>query len=91
MYISCSEGTIILEHFSKTIRYKRYLDEYETLLQLPGDGGHALADKNMAKELVESLLKGEDRSCSGSVNGLACARVALAAHESALTGRIVSL
>ena len=91
MYISCSEGTIILEHFSKTIRYKRYLDECETTLHMPGDGGHSLADKNMSRELVEALLNGEDRSCSGSVNGLACARVALAAHESALTGKVVSL
>ena len=92
MYLSCSEGTIIMDHHTKTLRYKRYLDEYETILRFPGgEGGHILADTAMAKELVASLLAGKDHSCSGSVNGLACARVALAAHESALTGRIVAI
>ena len=91
MYISCSEGTIILDHYSKMIRYKRYKDEYETLLQLPGAGTHAPADISMSRELVKSLLDGTEYSCSGSTNGFDCARVALAAHESALTGRIVTL
>ena len=45
----------------------------------------------MVKELADSWLAEKPLAVSGSENGLACARAALAADESARTNRIVSL
>ena len=90
MFINCTEGTIILECFSGTVRYRRYGDDVVTTLQFTG-GGHGGGDPVMAKEIVEALLNDKPLDVSGSANGLACARVALAADLSARTGKIVSL
>ena len=90
MYICCTEGTIIAECFSGTVRYRRYDEPYSTELKFAG-GGHGGGDGVMAKEVMESLLNDAPLNVSGSANGLMCARVALAADESARTGRIVAL
>ncbi len=90
MYICCTEGTIIAECFAGTVKYRRYDEPYSTELNFAG-GGHGGGDGVMAKEVVESLLNDTPLHVSGSANGLACARVALAADESARTGKIVAL
>ena len=90
MFINCTEGTIILECFAGTVRYRRYNDPVVTTLEFKG-GGHGGGDPVMAKEIVGSLLNDTPLEVSGSANGLACARVALAADLSARTGKIVSL
>ena len=90
MFINCTEGTIIVECFSGVIRYRRYTDPCVTALEFTGDG-HGGGDAVMAKEIVESLLNDTPLNVSGSANGLACARVALAADLSARTGKIVEL
>jgi len=90
MFINCTEGTIIVECFSGLLRYRRYGDPVTTTLEFPG-GGHGGGDPVMAKEIVGALLDGAPLGVSGSGNGLACARVALAADLSARTGRIVEL
>lgn len=90
MYISCTEGTIIAECFTGTIRYKHYDDPCAVTLNFPG-GGHGGGDEVMVHELSQALLTGKSVSASGSSNGLDCARVALAADEAARTGRIVDL
>ena len=90
MYFCCTEGNIIAECFSGSLKYRRYGDSFTTELHFHG-GGHGGGDRIMAAEIMDSLL--DDRPCtvSGSVNGLACARTAFAADESARTGKIVSL
>ena len=90
MFINCTEGTIIVECFSGMLRYRRYGDTVTTTLEFSG-GGHGGGDPVMAKEIVDSLLNDTPLAVSGSANGLACARVALAADISARTGKIVSL
>ena len=90
MFINCTEGTIIVECFRGILRYRRYSDRCITTLEFTGDG-HGGGDPVMAKEIMDSLLNDTPLSVSGSANGLACARVALAADLSARTGRIVSL
>lgn len=90
MYICCTEGTIIAECFAGTVKYRRYDEPYSTELKFAG-GGHGGGDGVMAKEVMESLLNDAPLRVSGSANGLSCARVALAADESARTGRIVTL
>jgi len=90
MYFCCTEGNIIAECFSGSLKYRRYGDGFTTELHFHG-GGHGGGDRIMAAEIMDSLL--DDRPCtvSGSVNGLACARTAFAADESARTGKIVAL
>ena len=90
MYISCTEGTIISETFSGTIKYRHYDDPCTVTLQFPG-GGHGGGDAVMVHELSEALLEGKNISASGSSNGFDCARAALAADLSARTGKIVPL
>ena len=74
----------------KDARYRRYGDPVTTALEFSG-GGHGGGDPVMAKEIVDSLLNDTPLEVSGSANGLACARVALAADLSARTGKIVEL
>lgn len=90
MYISCTEGNIIVECFSGIVRYRRYGDEYETTLHFQGDG-HGGGDKVMAREVVDSLLDAGKGGCTVSRHGLDCAIVALAADESVRTGKVVEL
>ena len=93
MYISCTEGTIIVDSAEGIIKYKRYDEECETLLSYGKAGGvHAGGDSVMAQEIIQSVLSGgKNSSASGSVNAMGCAIVALAADESAKTGKIVCL
>jgi len=89
MYISCTEGTIIAESISGVLAFRRYDEPYETRLVYYG-GGHGGGDQVMAKEIMGALLSGKKIVVSGSQNGSACAKVALAADESARTGKIVT-
>lgn len=91
MYISCTEGTIIVECFSGVITYSRLDEPYVTTLKFKGCNTHGSGDEIMAEEVMKAVLEGKSMAVSGSANGLDCARVALAADESALTGKTVSL
>ena len=75
------------------IKYKRYDDECETILSFSWSAGvHAGGDSVMAQEILQCVLSGgKNSSASGSVNAMGCAIVALAADESAKTGKIVTL
>jgi len=91
MYISCTEGTIIVECFSGTIQYRRLEEPFTTTLTFQSRNGHGGGDVVMAREVMETVLNGTDSGTSGSSNGMDCAIVALAADKSALTGETVML
>jgi len=91
MYISCTEGTIIVNSDEYFIRYRRYGEPADTTLRYDCTGTHGGGDAVMAKEVIDALLHGGQTDISGSSNGLDCALVALAADESMRTGKIVSL
>lgn len=90
MYISCTEGTLIPEFFTSTLRYKRYSDAEETFMQFPVES-HGGSDVAMVHEMVDGLLSGDDSVRSSGDNGLDCAITALAAEEAIDTGRIISI
>ena len=90
MYIACTEGTIIVECYSGTIRHRRFDEEGVTVLQFVG-GGHGGGDPVMAREIIGGLLSGTQSAESGVENGYGCALVALAADESMRTGRPVRI
>lgn len=90
MYISCTEGTLIPEFFTSTLRYKRYSDPEETFMQFPVEA-HGGSDVAMVREMVDGLLAGDDRVRSSGDNGLDCAITALAAEEAIDTGTIIDI
>ncbi|MDD5598814.1 MAG: hypothetical protein PHV82_12775, partial [Victivallaceae bacterium] len=89
MYFSCTEGTMILELYASTLRYKCVGDEGETIINF-GTDGHGGGDAYIMKELYETMSEGATPKCSGD-EGLESAVVALALDQAAQTGQMVDL
>ena len=93
MYISCTEGTIIVDSDNSWIKHRKLGEEVTTVLRFEHSdfGTHAGGDKVMATEVADALISGKTLAISGSSNALDCAIVALAADESMRTGKIIFL
>lgn len=89
MYFSCTEGTMIAELYSGTLKYRCLGDKETTLLDLKGDG-HGGGDGHIMKELYETMVNGTAPKSSGN-EALEGAVVALMLDQSAETGKIVDL
>jgi predicted dehydrogenase len=89
MRFNCSEGTIILELYEKTIKY-RTIGEEELHVLSYGVDGHGGGDSHIMKELYTTMTQGVTPKCSGN-EGLASAVFALAFDQSAREGKIVDL
>ena len=89
MYFSCTEGTMVIELISGTLRYKCIGDEAETELLLKGDG-HGGGDAVLMRELFDTMVNGTAPKCGGN-EGLEGSVVALMLDKSAETGKIVDL
>jgi len=89
MYFSCTEGTIIAELYTGTLRYKRFADEEETVVDILGDG-HGGGDDFIMQELYDTMANGTPPKCSGQ-EGLLSAVTALAIDQAAVQGKVVDL
>ncbi|MDD5698149.1 MAG: Gfo/Idh/MocA family oxidoreductase [Victivallaceae bacterium] len=89
MYFSCTEGTMIAELYSSTLRYKLISDKEETVINYGADG-HGGGDAYIMKELYETMAAGTPPKCSGD-EGLESAVVALALDQAAKTNQMVDL
>jgi predicted dehydrogenase len=89
MYFSCTEGTMIAELYSSTLRYKRIEDEGETVINFGADG-HGGGDSYIMKELYETMSEGTAPKCSGN-EGLESAVLALALDQAAQTNQMLDL
>ncbi|MFA6816983.1 MAG: Gfo/Idh/MocA family oxidoreductase, partial [Lentisphaeria bacterium] len=89
MYFSCTEGTMIAELYSSTVKYKRIEDEGETVINFGADG-HGGGDAFITKELYETMTKGIEPKCSGN-EGLESAVVALAMDQAARTNQMIDM
>ena len=89
MRFNCSEGTIILELYSRTIKHKFMNDSnvYSTEYNADSHGG---GDKHIMKELWATMTEGVPPKCSGN-EGLESAVFALGLDQSAREGKIVDL
>ena len=89
MRFNCSEGTIILELYSRTIKHKFMNDKniYTTEYDADCHGG---GDKHIMKELWATMTEGVSPKCSGN-EGLESAVFALGLDQSAREGKIVDL
>lgn len=86
---NCSEGTMAVELYSRTIRCCRLGSDEIRVISFAGDG-HGGGDDYIMKELYDSMCTGATPRCSG-IEGLRSAVFALAIDEAARTGRIVDL
>ena len=89
MLFHCTEGNLILELYSSSIKYRNLADEKETEIKFSADG-HGGGDNTIMKELYECMCEGSTPKCSGS-EGLESAVFALALDQASQTGQIVDL
>jgi hypothetical protein len=89
MYFSCTEGTMIVELYSGTLKYSCIGDEGITLINITGDG-HGGGDSFIMKELYDTMSNGTLPKCSGN-EGLESAVVAIMLDEAANSGMTIDL
>ena len=82
MYISGSEGNIIVELYSSTLKLRRLGDESIQLYDFGADG-HGGGDQYIMKELYDSMINGTMPKCGGD-EGLDSAVTALAIDRAAV-------
>ena len=89
MYFSCTEGTMIVELYTGTIRYQNIGAPGTTVLDFHGEN-HGGGDPILMQALFDTMVGGSAPLCSGD-EGLNSAVVALSCDEAARTGRIIDL
>ena len=89
MRFNCAEGTIVLELYESSLKY-RLLGEKEYHVCDFGADGHGGGDGFIMKELYATMSQGVPPRCSGS-EGLESAVFALAFDQSAREGRVIDL
>jgi predicted dehydrogenase len=86
MFFSCTEGTMILELYASTIRYRGLGDSEMTKIDYAADG-HGGGDDHIMKELYKSMVENSTPKCGGD-EGLESAVVALSIDR-AIRERII--
>lgn len=89
MYFSCTEGTMIAELYSSTIRYRRIGDEAEKIINFGADG-HGGGDSLIMKELYDCMINTTSPKSSGN-EGLESAVTALAIDQAMCEDKVINL
>ena len=89
MLFHCTEGTLIVELYSHSVKYRHLTDEGTTEINL-GSDGHGGGDDVIMRELYECMCEGSKPKCSGN-EGLESAVFALALDQASRTGEMVDL
>lgn len=89
MYFSCTEGTMIIELYAGTLKYKCISDKEVTSIELSGDG-HGGGDDYIMKELYDTMVNGTAPKCSGD-EGLESSVVAITLDKAANAGTTIDL
>jgi predicted dehydrogenase len=89
MYFHCTKGTLIVELYTGSLRYKVLGEEAEQHLSMVG-GGHGDGDKQIMKELYDSMVKGTEPVCGGE-EGLLSAVVGISIDRAREEGNILNL
>lgn len=89
MLFHCTEGNMVLELYSSTMRYRNLGEEGETVIRFGADG-HGGGDDYIMKELYECMCTGSAPKCSGS-EGLESAVFALALDQASESASVVDL
>jgi len=89
MYFSGTEGTMIVELYSATLKVKRLGEGVSETYDF-GCDGHGGGDEYIMKELYDTMVNGVPPKCSGN-EGLESAIAALAIDQAAHTRQMVDL
>ncbi len=89
LFFHCTEGSVIVELYQKTLLYRRLGEEAYSVLNIKTDG-HGGGDAVIMKELFDTMKNGTEPKCGGS-EGLESAVFALALDQAAVTGKVVDL
>ena len=89
MYLSCTEGTLIAELYSGTLRARKLGEEAEQLYRFGADG-HGGGDDVQMREFFAAMTGAAPIKCSGS-EGLESAVFALALDRAMHGGEVVDL
>ena len=89
MVFHCTEGTVSLELYNRTLKYRTIDDNLEHSILFTGDG-HGGGDDFIMKELFDTMSNGTLPKCSGS-EGLESAVFALALDKAAENVSVVDL
>lgn len=90
MRFQCTEGTMTLNIYEQTLRWKNIGDVAETTLKFTDCDGHGGGDAFIMEELFETMSKGIAPKCSGD-EGLQSAIYALALDRAATENKIIDL
>ncbi len=90
LYLTCTEGNLILELYSGTLIYQHISDDAPpTDLSFVG-GGHGDGDEIIMKELRDSMVNGTAPVCSGE-EGLRSAVAAIGIEQARNEGKTIEL
>jgi len=89
MFFHCSGGTLIVELYSGSLRYKAIGDKKETVLELTG-GGHGDGDTHIMNELHDSMIHGTIPVCGGN-EGLQSAVVGISIDSAREKGKVLDI
>ncbi len=89
MYFSCTEGTMALELYASTLKYKRIGDEATQVINFGADG-HGGGDAYIMKELYECMVNGTPPR-SGGNEGLESAVTALGIDAAMTEEKIIDM
>jgi predicted dehydrogenase len=89
MYFHCTSGTLLVELYTGSLKYKVIGDESIQQLDLTG-GGHGDGDFHIMKELHDSMINGTIPVCGGD-EGLVSAVVGISIDKAREDGKIIDL
>ncbi len=89
MYVSCTDGTLIVELYKSLLQYRRLGDKRPTVIDFAADG-HGGGDDHIMKELFECMATGAAPK-SGGDEGLESAVVALALDQAMRKRTVINL
>ena len=89
MYFSCTEGTMIAELYSSTLRYRGFGEEAEKVINFGADG-HGGGDTYIMKELYDCMINAKSPKSSGN-EGLESAVTALVIDQAMCEEKVINL
>jgi len=89
MFFHCTKGTLIVELYSGTVKYKAIGDDAVKIMNFVG-GGHGDGDLHIMEELHDSMVNGTKPICSGS-EGLRSAVVGISIDNARIEGKVLDI
>jgi len=89
MFFHCTGGTMVLELYAGTLKYKTFGQRFMRRFRFVG-GGHGDGDRQIVRELHDSMMNGTPPVCGGD-EGLRSSVVSLSIDKARRENRILNL